>query len=69
MNNGWNPVETLPYDRKVIIKTSNGLERIARRSRRGRPIVNRRGIPTVHCWRSDGRSGDLMAIGWREIRP
>jgi hypothetical protein len=60
----WNSIETIPRDRKVLVKTVNGLERIAGVSR-GAGMRHGR----IHCWRRDGRTGDLQAVAWKEIEP
>ncbi len=59
----WNPVETIPRDRKVLVKTVTGMERIAK-------VVHNAGVVRgrVHCWRRDkGKTGDLQAVAWKEI--
>ena len=59
----WNPVETIPRDRKVLVKTVTGMERIAK-------VVHNAGVVRgrVHCWRCDkGKTGDLQAVAWKEI--
>jgi hypothetical protein len=58
----WNPLETIPRDRKVLVKTVTGLERIAGVSRDAGILHGR-----IHCWRRDGRTGDLQAVAWKEI--
>ena len=64
-SDGWNPVETIPRDRKVLVKTVTGMERIAK-------VVHNAGVVRgrVHCWRRDkGKTGDLQAVAWKEINP
>ena len=58
----WNSIETIPRDRKVLVKTATGLERVGKVSR-GYTARNGR----IHCWRADGRSGDLQAVAWKEM--
>lgn len=59
----WNPIETIPRDRKVLVKTVTGMERIAKVVHNANVIRGR-----VHCWRRDkGKTGDLQAVAWKEI--
>jgi hypothetical protein len=60
---GWNPVETIPRRRKVLIKTVTGLDRVAK-VLHDAVVSNGR----IHCWRCDkGHTGDLRAIAWKEL--
>jgi hypothetical protein len=59
----WNPIETIPRDRKVLVKTVNGLDRVAMVVSGARVVKGR-----IYCWRRDkGHTGDLRATAWREI--
>ena len=59
----WNPVETIPRDRKVLVRTVTGMERVAKVVHNADVIRGR-----VHCWRRDkGRTGDLQAVAWKEL--
>jgi hypothetical protein len=60
----WNPIETIPRDRKVLVKTVTSMERVAK-------VVHNAGVirGRIHCWRRDkGRTGDLQAVAWKEIK-
>ncbi len=60
---GWNSIETIPRDRKVLVRTVTGMERVAK-------VVHGAGIlrGRVHCWRRDkGKTGDLQAVAWKEF--
>ncbi len=61
----WNPVETIPRDRDVLVKTVTGLERVARVVLNAKVIKDR-----IYCWRRDkGHTGDLRAVAWKELEP
>ena len=61
----WNAIENIPRDRKVLVKTVTGMERVAKVVHNADVIRGR-----VHCWRRDkGRTGDLQAVAWKEINP
>lgn len=68
--NEWKNIDSMPFDRKVIILTVTGLIRVAKRCRDAMPRKKRYfpEITAVHCFRADGRSGDLMAIKWKELK-
>jgi hypothetical protein len=62
-DDGWNPIETIPRDRKILVKTATGLERIASVVQ-GAKIIRGR----IYCWRRDkGHTGDLRAVAWKEL--
>ena len=67
----WNPVDTIPKNREVTVRTVKGL--IVRAKVRGITTgrwIRRRdkyGPRRVYCRRTDGRtSGDVVAVGWKE---
>ena len=64
----WHPIESIPVDRHVIVKSVTGVVCRAKVSGRHRLYVENKKHPTVHCWRRDQDvpSGDIMAIAWRE---
>lgn len=66
---GWEPPDTIPTDRVVMVKTVTGIvchakvqggTRWIKRAERGRPR-------SVACFRVDATRGDVRAIGWREF--
>jgi hypothetical protein len=59
----WNPIETTPKDRKILVKTVTGLERIVKVPRHG----SHSQPGHIHCWRADGHTGDLQAVAWKEL--
>jgi hypothetical protein len=60
-DDGWNPIETIPRDRNVTIKTVTGLVRLAKVSR-GAGIARGR----IHCWGRGKITADLQAVAWKE---
>jgi hypothetical protein len=65
MSDGWNPIETIPRGRKIMVKTVTGLERVA-------TVTEKAGISNgrIHCWRRDNKhGGDLIAVAWKELEP
>ena len=60
----WQPIETMPEGRKVIIKSVTGVECRASRARSESPRpADTWGPKRLHCW---GPKGDLMAIAWKD---
>ncbi len=66
----WQPIDTIPIDRPVMVKSVTGIECLARTpNRRTRWVREPSGCKPnrVSCWRVDGtRKGDISAVAWRE---
>lgn len=67
----WSPIETIPTDRDVVVKTVSGIVCQARVRRKGglhvRP-ADKWGQKRVYCFRKDGRTtSDIAAVAWREV--
>ena len=67
----WNPVDTIPTDKEVTVKTVKGLIcRAVVRNKGARWIrrPDKYGPRRVYCYRTDGRTcGDVVAVGWSRI--
>ncbi len=67
---GWEPIDTLPLDRTVWVRTVRGLACMARSRNRETRWVRRAdgwGPRRVNCVRMDHVvSGDVVAVAWRE---
>lgn len=62
----WQPIETIPFNRPVIIKTVRGLIRRAKAAAGERlRAKDQWGPERRHCFGCDP-SSDLMAVAWRE---
>ncbi len=66
----WRPIDTIPIDRPVIVKTATGIEYLARARR---PQIHWVQVPgegkqkRVSCTRVDGKKKrNVSAIAWRE---
>ena len=67
----WRPIETIPTDRDVTVKTVSGIVCQAHVRRKGGLHVrsaDKYGPARVYCFRKDGRTtSDVAAVAWREI--
>jgi hypothetical protein len=60
----WLPIETMPIGRSVLVRTTTGRERLARRLDYARVKHRPRGA-SISCHSIEPR-GDVTAVGWRD---
>lgn len=69
MGKRWRYPRTMPFFKRVWIRSVSGIECEATRSFKVLSAVwTRNGVDRVHCWRRDlSGGGDIWAVAWKPL--